>query len=158
QAGLVPLTIIISVHSLVLLSLSTMIVEAGQGHGGSALRTAGAAAVAIVTKPVIPPLVAGFFWRFTGGAGPGPPRPPIDLLAGAATPAALFSLGATIAGFRLAGDLAESLVAVAIKLFVLPVAVWLLATRAFHLTTLDTAVAVTCAALPTGANAFILAQ
>jgi hypothetical protein len=82
----------------------------------------------------------------------------IDLLAAAATPAALFSLGATLAGFRLAGDLGESLVVVAIKLLVLPLVVWLFATRVFHLGDLDTAVATTCAALPTGSNAFILAQ
>ena len=158
QAGLVPLTIIISVHSLVLLSLATLVVEAGHGHGGSALRMAESTAIAIVTNPVILAIVVGFLWRLTGMAIPSPLQHLIDLLAGAATPAALFSLGATIAGFRLAGDLAESLVVVVIKLFVLPVAVWLLATRAFHLSALDAAVAVTCAALPTGANAFILAQ
>lgn len=158
EAGLVPLTIIISVHSLVLLSLATAVVEAGQGHGGSALRRAESTAIAIVTNPVILAIVVGFLWRLVGWAIPGPLQHLIDLLAGAATPAALFSLGATIAGFRIAGDLAESLAVVAIKLFLLPLLVWLLATRVFHLGALDTAVAVTCAALPTGANAFILAQ
>jgi predicted permease len=158
DAGLVPLTIIISVHSLVLLSLATAVVEAGRGHAGGALRMAEATAIAIVSNPVILSIVAGFLWRITGLAIPRPIQHLIDLLAGAATPAALFSLGATIAGFRLAGDLAESLVVVAIKLLVLPIVVWLLAARVFHLSALDTAVAITCAALPTGANAFILAQ
>jgi hypothetical protein len=141
-----------------MLSLATVVVEAGKGHKGGALRMAEATAIAIAGNPVILSIVAGFLWRLAGLAIPGPLQHLIDLLAGAATPAALFSLGATLAGFRLAGDLGESLVVVAIKLFVLPVVVWLFATRAFHLGTLDTAVAVTCAALPTGANAFILAQ
>ena len=158
EAGLVPLTIIISVHSLVMLSLATVVVEAGKGHKGGAIRMAEATAIAIAGNPVILSIVAGFLWRLTGFAIPGPLQHLIDLLAGAATPAALFSLGATLAGFRLAGDLGESLAVVAIKLLVLPVVVWLLATRAFHLGALDTAVAITCAALPTGANAFILAQ
>jgi malonate transporter and related proteins len=158
NAGLVPLTIIISVHSLVLLSLATVIIEAGRGHAGGALRMVEATAIAIAGNPVILSIVAGFLWRVTGLAIPSPLQHLIDLLAGAATPAALFSLGATLAGFRLAGDLAESLVVVAIKLFALPIVVWLFATRVFHLGALDTAVATTCAALPTGANAFILAQ
>jgi len=117
-----------------------------------------ATALAIAGNPVILSIVAGFLWRLTGLGIPGPLKHLLDLLAGAATPAALFSLGATLAGFRLAGDLRESAVAVAIKLLVLPIVVWLLASRAFHLNELDTAVALTCAALPTGANAFILAQ
>jgi malonate transporter and related proteins len=158
NAGLVTLTIIISVHSLVLLSLATVVIEAGRGHSGSALRMAEATAIAIAGNPVILAIVAGFLWRLTGLAIPSPLLHLIDLLAGAATPAALFSLGATLAGFRLAGDLAESLVVVAIKLFALPIVVWLFASRVFHLGALDTAVAITCAALPTGANAFILAQ
>ena len=158
NAGLVPLTIIISVHSLVLLSLATVVVEAGRGHAGGALRMAEATAIAIAGNPVILSIIVGFLWRLTGVAIPSPLQHLIDLLAGAATPAALFSLGATLAGFRLAGDLAESLVVVAIKLFALPIVVWLFATRVFHLGALDTAVAITCAALPTGANAFILAQ
>jgi predicted permease len=158
DAGLVPLTIIISVHSLVLLSLTTVVVEAGRGHAGGALHMAEATAVAIAGNPVILSIVAGFLWRLTGLEVPGPLGHLIDLLAAAATPAALFSLGATLAGFRLAGNLRESLVVVAIKLLVLPTLVWLLATRAFHLGSLDTTVATLCAALPTGANAFILAQ
>ncbi len=158
SAGLVPLTIIISVHSLVLLSLATVIIEAGRGHAGGAIRMAEATAIAIAGNPVILSIVAGFLWRLTGLAIPSPLQHLIDLLAGAATPAALFSLGATLAGFRLAGDIAQSLVVAAIKLLLLPIVVWLFATRVFHLGPLDTAVAITCAALPTGANAFILAQ
>ena len=158
DAGLVPLTIIISVHSLLLLSLATVVVEAGRGHAGGALRMAEATALSIAGNPVILSIIAGFLWRLTGLGIPGPLKHLLDLLAGAATPAALFSLGATLAGFRLAGDLGQSLAVVAIKLLVLPIVVWLFATRAFHLSELDAAVALTCAALPTGANAFILAQ
>lgn len=158
DAGLVPLTLIISVHSLVLLSLATVVVEVGRGHAGGAWRMAEATAIAIVGNPVILSIVAGFLWQLAGLPLPGPLQHLIDLLAAAATPAALFSLGATLAGFRLAGDVAESLAVVAIKLLVLPLVVWLFATRVFHLSDLDTAVATTCAALPTGSNAFILAQ
>ena len=158
NAGLVPLTLIISLHSLILLSLATVVVEVGRGHGGEFRHTARATAIAIATNPVILSIVAGLLWRLGGLPMPSVLERFVDFLAGAATPAALFSLGATIAGFHIAGNLRESLAVVAIKLAVLPLLVWLLATRVFHLSPLDTAVATVCAALPTGANAFILAQ
>src|SRR4029077_20817965 len=59
DAGLVPLTSI-SVHSLLLLSLTTVVVEAGRGHAGGALRTAEATALSIAGNPVILSIVAGF--------------------------------------------------------------------------------------------------
>lgn len=158
QAGLVPLSLIISLHSIILLSLATVVVEIGRGHGGEILHTAKATALAILGNPVIAAIIVGFLWREAGLGIPLMLARFIDLLAAAATPAALFSLGATIARFRIAGDLRESLVVVAIKLFLLPLAVYLFATRVFALDGLDTAVAVCCAALPTGSNAFILAQ
>jgi len=158
QAGLVPLSLIISLHGIIMLSLATVVVEVGRGHGGELLHTAKATLLAILGNPVIAAIIVGFLWRELGLGIPGMLGRFIDLLAAAATPAALFSLGATIARFRLAGDLRESLTVVAIKLFLLPLAVYLFATRVFALDTFDTAVAVCCAALPTGSNAFILAQ
>ena len=158
QAGLVPLSLIISLHSIILLSLATVVVEIGRGHGGEILHTAKATLLAILGNPVIAAIIAGFLWRELGLGIPAMMGRFIDLLAAAATPAALFSLGATIARFRIAGDLRESLTVVAIKLFLLPLAVYLFATEIFALDAFDTAVAVCCAALPTGSNAFILAQ
>lgn len=158
DAGLVPLSLIISLHSLVLLSLATVVVEMGRGHGGHFLHTLKATATAILGNPVIASIVAGFLWHVAGLPLPDLLRRFLDFLGGAATPAALFSLGATIAGFRIAGDLRESLSVVAIKLLALPLLVWIFATFVFRLAPLEIAVATTCAALPTGANAFILAQ
>src|SRR3546814_5591071 len=51
----------------------------------------------------------------------------LDLLAGAAAPAALFSLGASLVEFRIRGALRQSLSVVALKLVVHPLLVWLLA-------------------------------
>jgi len=158
QAGLVPLSLIISLHSIILLSLATVVIEIGRGQGGRILHTAKATLVAIIGNPVIAAILAGFLWREIGLGMPSMLGRFIDFLAAAATPAALFSLGATIARFRLAGDLRESLTVVAMKLLLLPLAVYLFATRVFALDHFDTAVAVCCAALPTGSNAFILAQ
>ena len=158
EAGLVTLGLIISLHSLILMSLATVVVEIGRGQGSHFLATLRKTVVAIVGNPVIASIIAGFLWHQIGLPLPDLLRRFLDFLGSAATPAALFSLGATIAGFRIAGDLQESLTVVAIKLLALPLLVWLFAGFVFHLAPLESAVATACAALPTGANAFILAQ
>src|SRR3546814_13161590 len=55
------------------------------------------------------------------------------LLAGAAAPAALFSLGASLVDFRIRGALRQSLSVVALKLVVHPLLVWLLAVFAHEI-------------------------
>lgn len=157
-AGLQPLTLIVSVHSLILLSLATTVIEIGRGGSGGIRHAIKATGAAIATNPVIVAIVAGALWGGLGLAVPPALGRFLGLLGDAAAPAALFSLGATLSGFRIGGDLRESLMVAALKLVALPLIVWLLATGVFHLGPLDTAVATTCAALPTGANAFILAQ
>ena len=75
-----------------------------------------------------------------------------------AVPCALFALGATMAGYRIAGDLKDSVAITALKLGLHPLLVWLLATEVFAVSPLHTAVATIVAALPVGVNVFILAR
>src|SRR3546814_17942317 len=56
------------------------------------------------------------------------------------------------------GARGQSLCVVALKLVVHPLLVWLLAAFVFRLPPLWVDIAVLCAALPTGANVFLLAQ
>ena len=76
----------------------------------------------------------------------------------AVAPAALFALGASLAGYRIGGALSESLTMVAFKLFVHPAAVWLLGHYVFDLEPVVLAVATLMAAAPIGANVFNLAH
>ncbi len=80
------------------------------------------------------------------------------LLGGAAGPSALFALGASLSDRRIAGNVGESLAMVGFKLVVHPAIVWLLAVYVFSLDPLWVAVATVTAALPIGANVFIVAQ
>src|SRR3546814_15869374 len=82
----------------------------------------------------------------------------LDLLAGAAAPAALFSLGASLVEFRIRGALRQSLSVVALKLVVHPLLVWLLAAFVLRLPPLWVDIAVLCAPLPSGVYVFLLAQ
>ncbi|HEX7969449.1 MAG TPA: AEC family transporter [Stellaceae bacterium] len=155
--GMKPLTLIIALHSVVLLTLATIVIELGRGRGGSPGHALRAAGRAIAGNPIILAIAAGFLWSRLGLALPRAVAGFLDLLAPAAGPCALFTLGASLSGFRLAAGFGETFVIVVLKLVTLPLLVWALA-KIFALSRLDTAVAVVTAALPVGMNAFIFAQ
>jgi malonate transporter and related proteins len=155
--GMRSLTLIIALHSLVLLTVATIVIELGRGAGAGLARTLRSAAAAMVTNPIILAVVIGFAWSSVGVALPGAVARLVDLAAAAATPCALFVLGASLSGLRLGAGWREGLVIVALKLLALPVLVWFMA-RALALPPLDTAVATVTAAMPVGMNPFIFAR
>ena len=81
----------------------------------------------------------------------------LDLLGAAGPPTALFCLGASLLGFNLAAAWRQMAATVVLKLLVLPLLVFGMC-RLMGLSALETAVATTIAALPTGANAFLLSS
>jgi len=158
EAGLVPLLLIIVFHPTMIFPVVILIIEASLGKGGGAWRTMRATARSLVTNPVIVALLAGIAWNALGLGIPGVADAFLKLLAGAAAPAALFALGATLTRFKLASGIYENLAMSAIKLVALPAAMWASLTSFTDLPPLWIAVAVLTAALPTGANVFLLAQ
>lgn len=156
-AALAPMTLIIALHSMVLLTLATLVIELGRGGSGELGRSLRATALALLTNPIVGAIVLGFCWRGTGWPLPRAIADFIELLAAAASPSALFALGAALAQFRLGSGAGETVVIVALKLLLQPTVVWLLG-RALGLAPLDLAVATVAAALPIGLNAFIVAQ
>lgn len=157
-AGQVPVMLVVSFHTLLLISLATVLIEIGRGAGRRSGRIVVSTALALVRNPLIIGIVLGSLWAALGWGMPKPIDTFVRLLAGAAPPAALFALGATLASFRLGGDFRDVALIVFLKLVVHPALVWLFATQVFHLGRVETAVVVVLAALPTGANPFILAQ
>jgi len=79
------------------------------------------------------------------------------LIAGAAVPCALFSVGASLRGYRLRGALAPAALMVALKLVAHPLIVWALASYVFGVPPLWAKVAVLLAALPVGVNVYLFA-
>ena len=159
ERGVLPVTLISSFHSVILLTLATILVESALGpRAGNFLRAAKATLGALATNPIIVAIVAGFLWRVLDLPLPVPAKSFLTLLSGAAAPCALFSLGATLTTFRIGGDLRHVAAIATAKLAVLPLVVWLLATRLFDLEAVEAAVVTMLAALPTGVNPFILAR
>lgn len=155
-AGLASMMLIVGLQTIVLVPLTTLIVEFGRpGERSGLLNTV---MTAVVKNPIILSLAAGVAVGTAGWPIPGPADRFIDLLSAAAAPAALFALGATLTTFRLRGAIGEALAITAMKLAVHPAAVWLLASYAFRLEPRLAAIATITAALPVGATTFIVAQ
>jgi malonate transporter and related proteins len=152
--GQIAVLLITSLHSAIFVTLATVIVEIGRGGGAKP----GAILSAVCTNPLLVAVLAGAAWGLTGWTLPAAIDTFLKLLAGAAAPSALFALGATLAAFRIAGDMRDIAVITLLKMIVHPALMWLLATQVFALGPTETAVAVIIAALPSGVNPFILAQ
>ncbi len=156
--GLLLMMLIVSFHSVILIPLTTTVVELGRGAGGHPLQVLGSTLLALLQNPVIVSIAGGLLWAETGWPIPAIIDRILAILAAAALPATLFVLGATLTSFRLKGDAVQSAVLVALKMVVHPALAWLAAVHLFALDPLPTAVAVMVAALPTGINVFILAE
>ncbi len=156
-AGLRQHMLIVSVHSAVMISLPTVIIEASR-KGGHPGKTLVQAARSLVTNPILIAIAAGLAWSATGWSLPGPVESYLRLMGSAGTSCALFAMGASMARFKLGGHLGESAVITVFKLLVMPATAWLLSRFVFGLDPLAVAVCTLCAALPSGVNVFILAQ
>lgn len=163
EAGVAAIMLIIAFHSTILIPMATIAVEiargtAGEGAGGGMAAILPKTLGSLLRNPVVLALAAGLVWSLAGLPLPGLLDRFLDLLGRGAVPCALFALGATMAGYRIAGDLKDSVAITALKLGLHPLLVWLLATEVFAVSPLHTAVATIVAALPVGVNVFILAR
>ncbi len=158
--GLAAITLIVSLQALILLPLTTSVVELGKLRRLD-WRLAGAALRSAVVNPIVLSILAGFGLSAIGFGLPPAASRGIDMLAAAATPCALVALGAKLVtepkGGQPQAETATALV-VGIKLLVHPAVVWLLATQVMDVRGELARIALLTAALPVGATAYTLAQ
>ena len=157
RAGVAELLAIIAFHSAVLFPVATATVEAGLNARISPRRLARATAISLARNPIIVGIVLGFAWTLAGLPIPAPLARLLDLLAGSATPVALFCLGLGLPATPSRADLAPVALSTLLKNLLMP-ALMFLVTRAVGLPPLAVAVATVTAAMPTGANAFMVAS
>ena len=147
---------IVALHTIVLLPLATVLIEAESAPQGAGPRLAGIAG-GLIRNPIVAGILAGIIWRMLGIPVPAPLHRLLAMLGAAAPTLALFSLGASLPDFAARGSARETGVALVLKLLVLPGLVWAVV-RIIGLDPLPAAVAIVTAAAPTGANAFFLAR
>ncbi|MGE7415253.1 AEC family transporter [Methylobacterium tarhaniae] len=157
-AGLAILLSIIAAHSLLLLPAATVLVELDRGeHRRRLLDTVRETVLGSLKNPIISSIMAATAWNGTGLPVPEALRRILELLAQAAPALALISLGASLPVLRRATIGPPVLAATVIKLAVMPLCMGL-AVAAAAVPQPAAIIMVVTAALPTGANAFLLAH
>jgi predicted permease len=166
--GMVVLLTLISLHSLVLLTSATVVLELAVAHENAALSggrqdrkamlgTVGRALRNAIIHPVPLPIIAGLLFAQTGWTLPAAIDTPIRLLGDAFSPVALAMVGVTLALTPVGQHWRGALVQALFKNVVHPMLTlglgWILGLRGLPL-----AVMVVAAALPIGANVFLFSQ
>jgi hypothetical protein len=157
-SGLRILTLITAFHSLVMLSLATVCIEIGGNQSVRPYEVLTKTIASAARNPIIMSVVAGTLWRVSGLVLPAPAEVTIRMLSVAASPCALFMMGATLASLELGAALVEISGAGVLKMLVMPAVIWCLARFLFHLSPLQVAVSTVLAAMPTGVNSFVMAK
>ena len=158
EVATLPLFLLIAFHSPILMTSITVLGETGRGRRGEIRAVAGQILRGLFSNPPVVGMALGITWNLLALPIPGPVDSVITMFSKAAVPAALFALGASLSGYRIAGVLPEAAAGVLLKLVLHPLLVWLLGTYVFALDPLWRDVAVIMAALPVGVNVYLFAQ
>jgi predicted permease len=150
-----PVLLVLAVDLIVFSSILTMLIT-GLRAGRVSAQTFGILGMGLLKNPMIVSVVLGILWGTTGLSLPVPVSEFLTLLGAAATPCALFAIGASLAG-RSAERVEVAAWLSFAKLFLHPAAVaaacWLLGVTGY-----GAGVMIAAAALPVAGNVFILAQ
>ena len=159
RQALIPATIATLLTAVLLFAVGIVLLEVGGGVPAAPLATVRKAAGAVARNPLVVATVLGGLWSASGWTMPQAPHRLLELLAGAAGPCALVSIGALLAQPAPAAGATGSLVPVVVaKLLVLPAICALLAIWLFALPPVWATTAVLLNALPTGTGPFMLAE
>lgn len=150
-----PVLMILAIDMIVFSSLITLIITGARG-GRFSLRTFGTLGLGLLKNPMIVSIALGLAWGATGWPLPGPADEFFALLGAAATPGALFAIGASLAG-RSAERLAVAGWLSFAKLILHPAAVAVAALLIFPVDPFAAGVMIAAAALPVAGNVYILA-
>lgn len=151
-----PVLMVLTIDMVVFSTLITLIIT-GARQGRLSPVILRPLAVGLVKNPMIVSMLAGLAWAGLQLPMPGPADEFLALLGAAATPGALFAIGASLAG-RSAERLGPSLWLSFAKLVLHPVAVGITAFLVFPVEPYAAGVMVAAAALPVAGNVYILAQ
>lgn len=151
-----PVLMVLTVDMVVFSSLITLIITGARG-GALGLHTLRTLAVGWFRNPMVVSIVLGLIWSGLALPVPAPVNEFLALLGGAATPGALFAIGASLAGrgaerLGVAGWLSFA------KLVLHPLAVAVAALWLFPVDRAAAGVMIAAASLPVAGNVYILAQ
>lgn len=149
--GAVPLFLLIAVHLPVTMTLATILAEGRQASPVVVLRR-------LFTHPIVVGILAGSACRPIASYVPAPAWQVMDLLASAAVPCALISMGIALRRYGLQMGWKLPAAISFLKLVLHPLIVLLLATQVFAMPPVWAGVAVLFASCPSGINAYLFAE
>ena len=154
-----PLVTIASITTVsALFGVAVLLVEVGLQPRASILGIIKKVAISLAKNPMLLAPTLGLLYAVIAPPLPEGPNRFLTLLASAASPCALVSLGAFIAGAKGQFHWPKLSSLVGLKLIGQPAITWVAATYVFNLTPAMTAIAVVVAALPTGTGPYMLAN
>jgi malonate transporter len=156
-ASAIPAVSLVIVFNAIILWTLVTVSVAWARHGSPSvpglLRTAGS----VVANPVVASILLGTAFGFVHVPLPVVALAALDLVSQAAVPLSLIALGMSLADYGVRDGWRESLAISALKLAVLPLAVLALA-KLLRLPALETQAVVLLAAMPVGANVYLMSR
>lgn len=151
-----PVMVVLAIDVAVFGSLIVILIT-GRRDGRVSVGILWSVVKGLLTNPMIMSLIAGFIWSALSLPIPGPFAEFLTLLGAAATPGALFAIGASLAS-KSAERLGVAIWLSTSKLILHPAAVAVAALVLFAVEPYAAGVMIAAAALPVAGNVFILAQ
>ena len=153
---------IISIHSPILFTVGILAMEAAQNRGGGLGSVGINALKGVLRTPMVIGILCGFAIKIgialTGHDLPEPVWAAMNMVAGAALPAALFGLGGVLHRYKPEGDTRAIAMVSALSLILHPGVAYVLGHWVFHLPTAGLRSAVMTAAMAPGVNAYLFAN
>ncbi len=157
EAGLAAGLAIVAIHAPLIYFIGVVTMESAARDGTGPVAAMRKVAFTLSHNPLLIAVTAGIFVNLIGLPMPTAAVEALALLAKAALPLGMFSIGATLTRYSLAGDLWITSVYVALALILRPILVAILAFGVFSIDPVAAKVAVMIAAMPGGINIYLFA-
>ena len=159
EAAAAPVAILVSLHSPLLWAMASVHLALSQRDGKLSVLAIGRDIVVELSRNIIIlSIIAGTLWRLSGLGFDPLADDIITLIGRAGIPCALISLGLSLLGFRIAGQIPTLSSVLVLKILVMPAIAWVVAFHVFALPPVAAGVVTIFAAMPTGANAYLFAS
>ena len=158
QGGALPTIISTLCVTLLFICGTIAILEATRASGSSSFGVAAQLVGTVLRNPLVISPLLGILFATTAMPLPKAVSNYLDLMAASVGPAALFALGLSLIERELMGNANEVMWLTALKLIVNPMFTLALVTYVFAMDPVWSSAAVVPSAMPTGANAYVIAQ
>ena len=155
-AAMPAVSLIVVFNALLLWTLVTISVEWAR-HGAVSMAALASTAKQVALNPVVAGILVGTAWGFTGLSLPRFADDTLSLVAQAAVPLSLIALGMGLAEYGIRAEWRQSATITLFKLLLQPAFVYALA-RALDLPPRETRAVTLMAALPVGANVYLMSR